>query len=116
MICGIATLILMQPESGICHSFPDHSEPRVGWTLKSSPPEVKIWFDVPVEPLFSTIEVFDATHKKVDKGDSHIASDSQALLIVSVPPLPAGKYEVHWSVISIDTHHTEGTFNFWIGG
>jgi len=97
------------------HSFPNRADPRVGSTSKSSPPEVKIWFDAGIEPLFSTIEVFDSNHKQVDKKDSHLVSNDNTLFAVSLPPLPPGKYQVHWSVISVDTHHTEGTFNFWIG-
>jgi len=107
-------LFIFAPKA-LSHSFPDHSEPRVGWEVKNSPPEVRIWFDVSIEPLFSTIEVFDSNHKKVDKGDSHTDPNNPLLLIVSIPPLSQGKYEVHWSVISIDTHHTEGTFKFSIG-
>jgi copper resistance protein C len=108
-------IFLNNTPSAWSHSFPDHSDPRVGWELKNSPTEVKIWFDVAIEPLFSTIEVFDSNHIKVDKGDSHVDPNNSLLLIVSVPQLPKGRYEVHWSVISIDTHHTEGTFKFSIG-
>jgi methionine-rich copper-binding protein CopC len=95
------------------HSFPDHSEPRVGNEVNGSPAEVRIFFDVAVEPLFSTIEVFDSNHRKVDKNDSHVDPNDHTILAVSLLPLLSpGPYEVHWSVISIDTHHTEGTYKF----
>jgi methionine-rich copper-binding protein CopC len=27
-------------------------------------------------------------------------------------PLSAGAYTVHWQAVSVDTHHTQGTFEF----
>jgi methionine-rich copper-binding protein CopC len=98
------------------HAFPDHSDPRVGSEVKAPPAQVKIWFDSGMEPLFSTLEVFDANKKKVDKGDGHVDPKDHTVLEVSLPPLPPGKYEVFWSVVSVDTHHTEGRFKFTIGG
>ena len=34
---------------------------------------------------------------------------------VSVKPLPPGTYRVHWKVLSVDTHTTEGNFTFRVG-
>ena len=97
------------------HSFPNRSDPRVGRETKA-PAHVTIWFDAGIEPLFSSIQVFDANKKQVDKGDSHIVANDNTVFEVSVPPLPPGTYEVFWSVISVDTHHTEGRFKFTIVG
>lgn len=113
---ALITLLLLFPGDGLAHAFPDHSEPRVGASLKSSPPMVKIFYDGAIEPLFSTIEVFDSNNKKVDKGDTQGDPNDKTVLEVSIPPLPPGKYEVSWSVVSIDTHRTEGRFKFTIEG
>lgn len=96
------------------HSFPDHSEPRVGWTVNRPPAQVKIWFDVPIEAIFSTIKVVDANGQQVDKQDGHVNAADHTLLEVSLPSLPPGKYRVFWHVISIDTHRTEGDYPFTI--
>ena len=109
-------LLLIFPVLALGHSFPNHSDPRVGSEVKTPPTQVKIWFDAGIEPLFSSISVFDANKKQVDKGDSHIEANDNTVFEVSVPPLPPGTYEVFWSVISVDTHHTEGRFKFTIGG
>jgi copper resistance protein C len=29
-----------------------------------------------------------------------------------VKPLSAGEYKVHWQAVSVDTHHTQGSFQF----
>jgi len=83
--------------------------------VKGLPSQVKIWFDGGIEPAFSTIEVFDSNHQKVDKGDGQVDPKDHTLLEVSLPPLAPGKYEVSWSVVALDTHRTEGRFKFTIG-
>ncbi len=93
------------------HAFPDHSEPRVG-SEAGPPPEVKIWFDGPLEPVFSAIKVFNAAGQPVDKGDARVDDKDNRLLRVSLPPLPPGEYRVFWGVAAWDGHHTEGQFKF----
>ena len=38
----------------------------------------------------------------------------KSLLQVSLPQLPAGTYTVIWHVVSVDTHRTQGHFEFTI--
>jgi len=108
--------LLVMPQLAWGHAFPDHSEPRVGSEVKTTPDQVKIWFDSGIEPVFSSIEVFDSNHQKVDKGDGRVDPKDHTLLEVSLPPLPPGKYEVSWSVVALDTHRTEGRFKFTVKG
>jgi len=98
------------------HAFPDYSEPRVGSELKASPPSVKIWFDSELEPLFSTIEVFDAHQNKVDKGDGRVNPNDHTLLEVTLSPLTPGSYSVSWRVVAHDGHPSEGRFPFTVTG
>jgi methionine-rich copper-binding protein CopC len=37
------------------------------------------------------------------------------VLHVGLKPLPPGTYRVHWRVLSVDTHTTEGSFTFQVG-
>ena len=94
------------------HAFLDHAEPRVGSTLGSSPSVIRIWFTQELEPAFSTIEVQDAQGNEVDKKDTHLDDKDKTLLIASVSSLPDGKYTVTWHVTSVDTHRTQGHFEF----
>jgi methionine-rich copper-binding protein CopC len=96
------------------HALLDHAEPKVGSTVTDPPAEVKIWFTQGLEPVFSAIEVTDAQGREVDKKDSHLDSKNKALLIVSLAKLPAGTYTVAWHVVSVDTHKTQGHFEFTI--
>lgn len=110
----ICTLFLALQSPAWAHAFLDHADPKVGGTLTNSPTEIKIWFTQNVEPAFSTIQVQDAQGKEVDKKDSHLAAKDKSLLAVSVPQLPAGTYTVTWRVVSVDTHKTQGHFEFTI--
>jgi len=96
------------------HAFLDHAEPKVGSTVTNSPTEVKIWFTQEVEPAFSSVQVQDAQGKEVDKKDVHVDIKDKMLLEVSLPQLSAGTYTVIWHVVSVDTHRTQGRFEFTI--
>ena len=111
---GAAMLLiaLSIPGLALAHAFPDHSEPRVGHAVEASPPEVRIWFDGAIEPVFSTMKVEDANGRRVDRDDAHVDASDETLLEVSVAPLAAGSYQVEWSVVARDGHRTEGKFPF----
>ena len=94
------------------HAFLKSAEPAVGSTVQKSPGEVRISFTENIEPAFSSVQVFNASGKEVDKHDVHLDRSNHALLHVSLPPLEAGTYKVLWRVVSVDTHVTNGSFTF----
>ena len=94
------------------HAFLKDADPGVGSTIPTSPGEVRIRFTENIEPAVSSIQVFDASGKEVDKRDLHLDRSDHALLHVSLPPLGAGTYKVVWRVVSVDTHVTNGNFTF----
>jgi copper resistance protein C len=100
------------PVSSRAHASPDHSDPKVGAALDSSPSLVRIWFDSELEPAFSKITVRNADDKAVDKGDSRVDAADPKLLEVSVPTLPPGRYRVIWNVAARDGHRSNGDFTF----
>jgi len=94
------------------HAFLERAEPAVGSAVQQSPRQVGIWFSEEIEPALSTIQIFDASGKEVDKHDVHLDRSDRALLHVSLPRLGAGIYKVVWRVVSVDTHVTNGNFTF----
>jgi methionine-rich copper-binding protein CopC len=110
LIAGFCCVAAVSAASA--HAFLDHAEPRVGSTVKVSPTEVKIWFTEGLILPFSELKVLDASGKEVEKDDKHLDPAHGEVLIVSVPPLKAGKYTVSWRVTAVDTHVTHGTFPF----
>jgi copper resistance protein C len=112
VILGLLLIMVNESSRLEAHAFLQRAEPAVGGTVRTSPPEVRIWFTEKIEPAFSTIQVFDASGKEVDKRDVHLDRSNHALLNVSLPRLEAGSYKVVWRVVSVDTHVTSGSFSF----
>ena len=112
VILGLLLIIMADSARLEAHAFLKRAEPAVGSIVQTSPGEIRIWFTEKVQPAFSTIQVFDASGKQVDKGDVHPDRSNQALLRSSLPPLHAGTYTVLWRVVSADTHVTKGSFKF----
>jgi methionine-rich copper-binding protein CopC len=95
------------------HAFLVRAEPRVGSKVHKAPAEVRVWFSEAVRAGVSSIKVFDASGKQVDKKDTHSDRANPGILCVSlVPALTAGRYKVVWRVTSNDTHVTDGNFHF----
>jgi copper resistance protein C len=113
ILYGLAAVLLLAWQSTAqAHAFLDHAEPPVGDTISTPPTVVKVWFTQELEPAFSTLEVCDAQGKPVDKKDAHLDDKDKTLLIVSLSPLPPGSYTVTWHAVSVDTHKTQGHFEF----
>ena len=115
---GIGLFSLLAPLTrSEAHAFIVRAEPRVGSKVKKAPTGVRIWFSEAVQSSLSSIKVFDATGKEVDKKDTHSDRRNRAVLEISLPPdLAPGTYKVVWRVISVDTHTTTGDFRFTTGG
>jgi copper resistance protein C len=104
---ALATSTLAQ-----AHSMLDHAEPRVGSTIQSAPKEVALFFTQNLEAAFSSIEVSDSNGARVDQGKTRVSATTMR---VGLKHLPPGTYRVHWRVLSVDTHTTEGNFTFHVG-
>jgi methionine-rich copper-binding protein CopC len=112
-----ALLMLALAASGArAHAFLDRAIPSVGNAVATPPTAIRIWFTQELEPAFSTVEVRDEAGNRVDAGDAAVDAQDATLLHASLKPLPAGTYHVAWRVVSVDTHPTEGTFTFRVGG
>ena len=113
MKCIILLVIFVAGSARLeAHAFLEGADPAVGSSVHTSPSEVRIWFTEKIEPALSSVQVFDASGKKVDKRDVHLDRSNHALLHVSLASLKAGSYKVVWRVVSVDTHVTNGNFTF----
>ena len=97
------------------HSFPAQETPAAGQTLSAPPSEVRIKFDAPIEHLFAQLQVLGADGKDEAAGSPEISGDGYTLA-VKVPALKPGDYTVKWAVVCIDTHHTNGSYDFAVTG
>jgi methionine-rich copper-binding protein CopC len=92
------------------HAFLEQADPSAGSQVKTSPSAVTMTFSAPVEPRFSLIEIRNAQGNRMDTGSVRRASGkSIAIDLVALQP---GLYTVNWQAISVDTHKTQGRFEF----
>lgn len=98
------------------HAFLDHASPAVGSAVPVAPTAVTLWFTQEIEPAFSSITVTNQAGQRIDLGNVQAPPGAPAQLQVGLRPLPPGTYTVTWHVVSVDTHPTQGTFTFQVGG
>ena len=115
MLAG-AAFAICDAAPAFAHAFIDHANPPVGRTVSPAPAEVRLWFTQNLEAAFSRIQVLDGHDQRVDGNDSHLDPKDPTELIVSLRPLPPGRYKVVWRVVSVDTHVTEGHYTFRVVG
>src|SRR5271156_710575 len=111
----LIALLLMPLASGAAraHAFLDHASPLVGSTVPAAPHEVVLTFTQNLEAAFSTAQVTDSSGARVDQGKAAVGGNTMTIGLKALGP---GSYKVHWHVLSVDTHSTEGAFTFTVGG
>ena len=93
------------------HAQLEKATPAVGGTVASAS-EIRLEFSEGVEPKFSKVSV-TGPGGAVPLGAAKTEPSNQAVLIVPIAKrLSPGEYTVHWHAVSVDTHHTQGDFQF----
>ncbi len=95
------------------HAMLDHANPSVGGTVASAPREVSLTFTQNLESAFSSVQVTDGNGTRVDQGKAQVSGNTMRVGLKSLSP---GTYRVRWQALSVDTHKTEGSFTFTVGG
>ena len=107
-VCAIA---LASP-AALAHAALHHANPEAGSTV-SEPHVVTLTFTDTLEAAFSSVEVTDPNGVRVDEGKSQVNGDTMRIGLKTLSP---GSYRVHWRVVSVDTHRSEGSFTFSVSG
>jgi len=98
--------------SAFAHAQLEKATPAVGSTV-SPPSDIRLEFSEGVEPRFSGVTLAAAGGASVALGVAKVeAGDAKVLIVPIAKPLSPGVYTVHWHAVSVDTHHTQGTFEF----
>ena len=94
------------------HAFLDHASPAVGSTVPAPPQQVRLFFTQGLEPAFSRVELATAQGQPIQTSPAMLDPSNNMQLVLAVPRLGPGRYRVTWHVVSVDTHPTEGAFEF----
>ena len=93
------------------HAELESASPPVGGTVES-PAQISIKFSEGVEPKFSGVAL-SGPGGAVPVGKASVAPGDNKVLVVNLgKKLAPGTYTVKWHAVSVDTHHTQGDFDF----
>jgi copper resistance protein C len=106
--CVAAVWMIAVTTPAFSHAHLSKSTPAAGATV-SQPTEIVLSFTEPIEPAFSKIELSDSRGTRIVTGKIQVKDDVMRLQLKT---LPAGRYTVHWRVLSVDTHKSQGNFAF----
>ncbi len=95
------------------HALLQKAVPAVGGTVTASPAEIRLKFSEGVEPRFSGIGLATEAGVALPTGQPGVDPADDSVLIVKIgQALKPGVYTVTWHAVSVDTHRTQGGFNF----
>ena len=95
------------------HAMLASASPSVGGSVGAAPRQVTLSFTQGLEPAFSSVQVTDSKGARVDTGKAQVSGSTMSVGLKNLGP---GTYHVHWHVLSVDTHKTQGSFSFHVGG
>jgi copper resistance protein C len=98
------------PTGAFAHAFLDRAVPGVGTTVALSPSELELSFTQNIVAAFSGVHIAAEGGKSIASGKPSIAGNVMRVRLAH--PLRPGTYVVSWHVVSVDTHHTSGTYKF----
>jgi len=98
--------------AAFAHAQLEKATPAVGGTV-APPNEIRLEFSEGVEPKFTKVTLTAPGGAAAPLGAPTAEAGHQNVLIVPIAKsLAPGVYTVHWRAVSVDTHHTQGDFNF----
>jgi hypothetical protein len=108
---GLLGLTLASPAWAHAHLV--KSTPAAGGTVAASPTEVRLKFSEGVEPRFSGVTIAGPAGEAIATGKPGVDPVDANTLVVSIgEKLKPGLYKVTWHAVSVDTHKTQGGFQF----
>jgi len=116
-VAAALCLLVLWPAVAGAHAVLLRATPSSSESLTAPPQQVQLLFSEPLDPVFSHVEVTDASGLQVDTGDSHLDPQDDRLLAVSLRAgLPNGIYTVVWrSLSAIDVHPDQGQYPLFVG-
>ena len=110
---ALAATASLAATAAFAHAQLQKAVPAVGGVVAASPTEIRLKFSEGVEPRFSGIALATEAGASAPLGKPNVdPADNSTLVAPISQPLKPGVYTVTWHVVSVDTHKTQGSFNF----
>lgn len=109
LAAGLAFGLTATP--AFAHAFLDHATPAVGGSVQGGPGELKLTFTEDIVIAFSGVSLHSDGGAAIPLGKPSVGP-ANTLSVHIARKLAPGTYVVSWHVVSVDTHHTQGTYKF----
>lgn len=96
------------------HATMVKSDPARRAVVNAVPNQVRLWFSERLEAAYSSATVARLKGAPVAHEPAAVDPDDPKLLVVRLPLLEPGTYEVRYRVLSVDGHIVESGFTFTI--
>ena len=112
LLAFAAGLLLALSGQAFAHAMLETAAPSAGSTVAMAD-TVRLTFSEALEPHFSSIALTTPDGKPVAAPKATPdPADAKILELRPAAPLAPGRYHVAWTVVSVDTHRTQGGFDF----
>ncbi|MEY0066558.1 copper homeostasis periplasmic binding protein CopC [Providencia rettgeri] len=113
-LSAVAVLFLgMSFQQAFAHAHLKDQLPAEGTAVEQAPESISLSFYEGIEVNFTKVSIIGPENKIVKTGKATLDPSNDTKVIVPVEDkLAAGKYDVNWSVVSVDGHKTKGTYSF----
>lgn len=115
ILARLITLALMVCFSSavLAHSALIKADPGPRSVLKNTPKVLRLWFNEPIELVYSKIMIKREgdTKDTVLKGLRHVDKEGSSIE-VELPELASGTISVHYKVLSVDGHVVDSGYTF----
>lgn len=97
------------------HASLDNSAPPSGATVATSPPQIVLDFDEPVETALGWIRLYDSTGGSIEVSNLRRDGSDSSIVRVDVPTLGNDTFVAAYRVVSVDGHRVDGAITFKVG-
>jgi methionine-rich copper-binding protein CopC len=108
----LAATVLASP--AFAHAQLEKADPAAGSMPAAPVAHIDLHYSEALEPHFSRAVLTDENGKPVDASSAVDPKDDKHLVLTPKTPLEDGTYKVEWHVVSVDTHKTQGSFEFMV--
>lgn len=113
-LSAVAVLFLgMSFQQAFAHAHLKDQLPAEGAAVEQTPESITLNFSEGIEVNFAKVKVTGPNGNVVKTGKPELDPNNDTKVIVPIESkLAAGKYDVNWSVVSVDGHKTKGEYSF----
>ncbi|MCF4994712.1 copper homeostasis periplasmic binding protein CopC [Pseudomonas syringae] len=113
LTAGTLLASLMVTSQAFAHAHLKSQTPAADSTV-TAPAELRLMFSEGVEASFTKVTLTREGASIAVKALT-TEDDKKTLIVIPAAPLTAGEYKVQWHAVSVDTHKSEGAYQFKVG-